>query len=178
MPGTRNLSLLDHRLGLTQVARISEKLRCDPIALIAMTLIDTPAGSTELSAATERHKFAGPARIGTRVRAHPCNKVPHRRQLNARCIKTASEPLFHANSHPFLSQSPKGPLTFPDCANQYLPYNTPYKTGRKASNGRSQVSLDHNQDGDPYPPQVAGKGCGDRPAFRPGWSRRPWSRTL
>lgn len=48
MLGTRNLSLLDHRLGLTQVARLSEKLRCDPVALIAMTLIDTPAGSAEL----------------------------------------------------------------------------------------------------------------------------------
>ncbi|WP_026223173.1 TniQ family protein [Methylocystis rosea] len=48
MLGTRNLSLLDHRLGLTQVARLSEKLRCDPIALIAMTFIDTPARSAEL----------------------------------------------------------------------------------------------------------------------------------
>jgi hypothetical protein len=48
MPGTRNLSLLDYRLGLAQVARLSEKLRCDPIALIAMTFIDTPAGSAEL----------------------------------------------------------------------------------------------------------------------------------
>ena len=28
MPGTRNLSLLDYRLGLAQVARLSEKLRC------------------------------------------------------------------------------------------------------------------------------------------------------
>ena len=48
MLGTRNLSVLDHRLGLAQVARLSEKLRCDPIALIAMTFIDTPAGSAEL----------------------------------------------------------------------------------------------------------------------------------
>ena len=71
MPDTRNLSLLDHRLGLTQVARISEKLRCDPIALIAMTLIDTPAGSAELICRNRAHKFAGPARIGTRARAHP-----------------------------------------------------------------------------------------------------------
>jgi len=47
MLGTRNLSVLDHRLGLAQVARLSEKLRCDPIALIAMTFIDTPAGSAE-----------------------------------------------------------------------------------------------------------------------------------
>jgi hypothetical protein len=48
MPGTRNLSLLDYRLGLAQVARLSEKLRCDPIALIEMTFIETPAGSAEL----------------------------------------------------------------------------------------------------------------------------------
>jgi hypothetical protein len=48
MLGTRNLSLLDHRLGLAQVARLSEKLRCDPIALIAMTFIDIPARSAEL----------------------------------------------------------------------------------------------------------------------------------
>ena len=48
MLGTRNLSVLDHRLGLAQIARLSEKLRCDPIALIAMTFVDTPAGSAEL----------------------------------------------------------------------------------------------------------------------------------
>ena len=77
-----------------------------------------------------------------------------------------------------LYQSPKGPLTFPDCANQYLPYNTPYKTGRKASNGRSQISRHHNQDGDHYPPQVAGKGCGDGRLSGRAGSRRPWSRTL
>ena len=44
MLGTRNLSVLDHRLGLAQIARLSEKLRRDPIALIAMTFIDAPAG--------------------------------------------------------------------------------------------------------------------------------------
>jgi hypothetical protein len=42
MLGTRNLSALDHRLGLAQVARLSEKLRRDPIALIAMTFTDGP----------------------------------------------------------------------------------------------------------------------------------------
>jgi hypothetical protein len=47
MPGTRNLSLLDYRLELAQVARLSEKFRCDPLALIAMTFIDTPARSAE-----------------------------------------------------------------------------------------------------------------------------------
>ena len=46
--GTSKLSVLDHRLGLAQVARLSEKLRRDPIALIAMTFIDAPAGSAEL----------------------------------------------------------------------------------------------------------------------------------
>jgi TniQ len=46
--GTRNLCVLDHRLGLAQVARLSERLQCDPIALIAMTFIETPAGSAEL----------------------------------------------------------------------------------------------------------------------------------
>ena len=48
MLGTSKLSVLDHRLGLAQVARLSEKLRRDPIALIAMTFIDAPAGSAEL----------------------------------------------------------------------------------------------------------------------------------
>ena len=46
--GTRNLSALDHRLGLAQVARLSEKLRCDPITLIAMTFVDAPGPSAEL----------------------------------------------------------------------------------------------------------------------------------
>ena len=48
MLGTRNLSALDHRLGLAQVARLSEKLRCDPITLIAMTFVDAPGRSAEL----------------------------------------------------------------------------------------------------------------------------------
>jgi TniQ len=46
--GTRNLSALDHRLGLAQVARLSEKLRCDPVTLIAMTFVDAPGRSAEL----------------------------------------------------------------------------------------------------------------------------------
>lgn len=45
---TSNLSALDHRLGFAQVARLSEKLRCDPIALIAMTFIELPARSIDL----------------------------------------------------------------------------------------------------------------------------------
>ena len=48
MLGTRNLSVLDHQLGLAQVARLSEKLRCDPITLIAMTFVDAPGQSAEL----------------------------------------------------------------------------------------------------------------------------------
>jgi hypothetical protein len=48
MLGTRNLSALDHRLGLPQVAHLSEKLRCDPITLIAMTFVDAPGRSAEL----------------------------------------------------------------------------------------------------------------------------------
>ena len=48
MLGTRNLSALDHRLGLAQVARLSEKLRCDPITLIAMTFVDAAGQSAEL----------------------------------------------------------------------------------------------------------------------------------
>ena len=46
--GTPNLSVLDHRLGLTQVVRLSEKLLCDPTALIAMTFINMPSGTAEL----------------------------------------------------------------------------------------------------------------------------------
>ena len=48
MLGTRDLSALDHRLGLAQVARLSEKLRCDSITLIAMTFADAPGRSAEL----------------------------------------------------------------------------------------------------------------------------------
>ena len=48
MLGTRNLSALDHRLGLGQVARLSEKFRCDPITLIGMTFVDAPGRSAEL----------------------------------------------------------------------------------------------------------------------------------
>jgi hypothetical protein len=48
MLGTRNLSALDHRLGLAQVARLSEKLRCDPVSLIAMTFVDAPGRSADL----------------------------------------------------------------------------------------------------------------------------------
>ena len=48
MLGTRNLSALDHRLGLGQVARLSEKFCCDPITLIGMTFVDAPGRSAEL----------------------------------------------------------------------------------------------------------------------------------
>jgi hypothetical protein len=48
MLGTCNLSALDHRLGLGQVARLSEKFRCDPITLIGMTFVDAPGRSAEL----------------------------------------------------------------------------------------------------------------------------------
>jgi TniQ len=48
MLGTRNLSALDHRLELGQVARLSEKFRCDPITLIGMTFVDAPGRSAEL----------------------------------------------------------------------------------------------------------------------------------
>jgi hypothetical protein len=46
--GTNDLSVLDYRLGLGQIARLSEKLRYDPIALIAMTFIERPAQLAEL----------------------------------------------------------------------------------------------------------------------------------
>src|SRR5208282_5034272 len=48
MLGANNFQALDHRLGFAQVARLSEKLHCDPIALIAMTFIELPARSAEL----------------------------------------------------------------------------------------------------------------------------------
>jgi hypothetical protein len=48
MLGTNNFQALDHRLGFAQVARLSDRLRCDPIALIAMTFIELPARSAEL----------------------------------------------------------------------------------------------------------------------------------
>ena len=48
MLGTRNLSALDHRLGLEQVARLAEKFRCDPITLIGMTFIDAPGRVSRL----------------------------------------------------------------------------------------------------------------------------------
>ena len=48
MLGTPNLSALDHQLGLGQVARLSEKFRCDPVTLIAMTFVDAPIWSADL----------------------------------------------------------------------------------------------------------------------------------
>src|SRR5271166_3074210 len=42
--GDIRLSTLDHRLGLGQVARLAEKFRCDPTALIDMTHIDKRDG--------------------------------------------------------------------------------------------------------------------------------------
>jgi len=48
MLGTSNLSALDRRLGLAQVTLLSEKFRCDPLTLIAMTFVNAPAGSSEL----------------------------------------------------------------------------------------------------------------------------------
>ncbi len=42
--GDIRLSTLDHRLGLGQVARLAEKFRCDPAALIDMTHIDKRDG--------------------------------------------------------------------------------------------------------------------------------------
>jgi hypothetical protein len=42
--GDLRLSTLDHRLSLGQVARLTEKLRCDPVTLIGMTQINTRDG--------------------------------------------------------------------------------------------------------------------------------------
>jgi hypothetical protein len=42
--GDIRLTTLDHRLGLGQLARLTEKLRCDPTALIGMTHIDSRDG--------------------------------------------------------------------------------------------------------------------------------------
>ena len=42
--GDIRLSALDHRLGLGQIARLAEKFRCDPAALIDMTHIDKRDG--------------------------------------------------------------------------------------------------------------------------------------
>lgn len=42
--GDIRLSTLDHRLSLGQVARLTEKFRCDPVTLISMTQINTRDG--------------------------------------------------------------------------------------------------------------------------------------
>src|SRR5208282_4708366 len=42
--GDIRLTTLDHRLGLGQLARLTEKFRCDPTALIGMTHIDSRDG--------------------------------------------------------------------------------------------------------------------------------------
>jgi hypothetical protein len=42
--GDFRLSALDYRLGLEQVARLTEKFRCDPVTLIDMTQINTLDG--------------------------------------------------------------------------------------------------------------------------------------
>jgi hypothetical protein len=48
MLGTSKLSTLDHQLDLRQVARLSEKLRCDPVALVGMTFADKLERSSDL----------------------------------------------------------------------------------------------------------------------------------
>jgi len=42
--GNIRLATLDHRLSLGQVARLTEKFRCDPVTLVGMTHIDTQDG--------------------------------------------------------------------------------------------------------------------------------------
>ena len=69
--GTRNLSALDHRLGLAQIAPLWEKLRCDPVTLIAMTFVDAPGRSAELICRGRAPKFVEHAPIGTPARALP-----------------------------------------------------------------------------------------------------------
>jgi hypothetical protein len=48
MLGTSNLSTLDQRLSLQQVARLSEKLRCDPTALVGMTFVGKLEQSSDI----------------------------------------------------------------------------------------------------------------------------------
>ena len=95
MLGTSNLSVLGHRLGLAQVARLSEKLRRDPIALIAKTFIDAPAGSAELicrirSPCADRHAREGAS-----------GAVPkHWRKAWRVTCPACGAPLSHTNERP------------------------------------------------------------------------------
>ncbi len=64
--GDIRLTTLDHRLGLTQLARLTEKFHCDPTTLIGMTHIDKRDGRVgDLIGRGRRSSM-------TRRSSHPC----------------------------------------------------------------------------------------------------------
>jgi hypothetical protein len=109
--GTRNLSALDHRLGLGQVARLSEKFRCDPITLIGMTFVDAPGRSDELirrgrapqicRACADRHARGrlgrGPETLAESLACH----LPHLRRAPLRHQRAPRCPRDLARHQPF-----------------------------------------------------------------------------
>jgi len=100
MLGTRNLSVLDHRLGLAQVTRLSEKLRRDPIALIGMTFIDAPAGSAELICRNRVPQICRPC-ADRHAREGASGAVPkHWRKAWRVTCPTCGAPLSDTNERP------------------------------------------------------------------------------
>ena len=118
MPGTRNLSLLDRRLGLTQVARLSEKLRCDPIALIAMTLIDTPAGSAELICRNRAPQICRPC-ADRHAREGASGAIPkHWRKAWRVTCPACGAPLSDTNERPDTGETLRDTSPFADVWNE------------------------------------------------------------
>ena len=114
MPGTRNLSLLDYRLGLAQVARLSEKLQCDPIALIAMTFIDTPAGSADLISRNRAPQVCRPC-AERHAREGASGAVPkHWREAWRITCPACSAPLSDTNERPDSGETLRDTSPFAD----------------------------------------------------------------
>ena len=63
MLGTHNLSTLDHRLGLAQVARLSEKFRCDPVTLTQARARKAARAARSRASSGRRHSIAPVTRV-------------------------------------------------------------------------------------------------------------------
>jgi hypothetical protein len=114
MPGTRNLSLLDYRLGLAQVARLSEKLQCDPIALIAMTFVDPPAGTGELICRNRAPQICWPC-ADRHARYGASGAVPrHWRKAWRITCPACSAPLSDTNERPDSGETLRDTSPFAD----------------------------------------------------------------
>lgn len=101
-------------LGLAQVARLSEKLQCDPIALIAMTFIDTPADSADLICRNKAPQICRPcADRYAREGASDAVQKHWRKAWRITC-PACSAPLSDTNEHPDSGETLRDTSPFAD----------------------------------------------------------------